>query len=87
MCASEDVLLLIIIHNLLCFFFYFQVKIRLCKNNVVILLHCGVVNFVPAYLPPMNGLSKVKLILVYFDKDFVRVPLVYVMKKTIYLYS
>ena len=36
-CASENVLLLITIHNLS--FFYFQVKSCLCKINVVILLH------------------------------------------------
>ena len=29
---------------------------------------CGVVNFVPSNLPPMNGQSRVQLILVYFDK-------------------
>ena len=29
---------------------------------------CGVVNFVPSYLPPMNGPSRVQLILVNFDK-------------------
>ena len=29
---------------------------------------CGVVNFVPSYLPPINGQSRVQLFLVYFDK-------------------
>ena len=29
---------------------------------------CRVANSVPSYLPPMNGQSRVQLILVYFDK-------------------
>ena len=29
---------------------------------------CGVVNFVPSYIPPMIGQSRVQLILAYFDK-------------------
>ena len=29
---------------------------------------CGVVTFVPSYLPPMNGQSRVLFILAYFDK-------------------
>ena len=33
-------------------------------------IQCGVVNFVPSYLPPMNELSRIQLILVYFDKRF-----------------
>ena len=33
-------------------------------------IQCGVVNFVPSYLPPMNELSRVQLILEYFDKRF-----------------
>ena len=28
---------------------------------------CGVVNFVPSYLPSLNGQYRVQLILVYFD--------------------
>ena len=29
---------------------------------------CGVVNVVPSYLPPMNGQSRVQLIMLYFAK-------------------
>ena len=42
---------------------------------------CGVVNFVPLYLPPMNGQSRVQLILVYFDKDQVCASLINIMTK------
>ena len=38
--------------------FYFQVKWRYCKIYVVILKKCGVVNVVPSYLRPIDGLSK-----------------------------
>ena len=47
--------------------FYFQVKSRYCKIYVVILKKCGVVNVVPSKLRPIDGLSKIHLILVYFD--------------------
>ena len=66
--APEDVSLSIInnIHNLS---FYFQVKSCLCKINVVILLHSVELKlFVPSYLPPMKGQSRVQFILVFFDK-------------------
>ena len=37
---------------------------------VFILLECGVVAVVPPYLPSLNGLSRLQLILAYFDKGF-----------------
>ena len=46
---------------------------------MVILLQCGVVNFIPSYLLPINGQSRAQLIMVYLTNDCVRVSLVYIM--------
>ena len=67
-CASEDVSLFIInnIHNLS---FLFSGKIMSLQDQCSHLAtQCGVVNFVPSYLPQKKGQSRVQLILVYFDK-------------------
>ena len=67
-CASEDVLLLIInnIHNLS---FLFSGKIISLQDQCGhFATQCGVVNFVPSYLPQKKSQSRVQLILVYFDK-------------------
>ena len=67
-CASEDVLLLVInnVHNLS---FLFSGKIMSLQDKCGhFATQCGAVNFVPSYLPQKKGQSRVQLILVYFDK-------------------
>ena len=67
-CASKDVLLLIInnIHNSS---FLFSGKIMSCKINVVILLHSVELLILFQYTSLMKkGQSRVQIILVYFDK-------------------
>ena len=65
---SEDVLLLIInnIHNLS---FLFSGKIMSLQDKCGHFdTQSGVINFVLSYFPQKKGLSRVQLILVYFDK-------------------
>ena len=67
-CASEDVLLLMInnIHNLS---FLFSGKIMSLQDKCGHFnTQCRVVNCVPSYFPQKKGQSRVQLILVYFDK-------------------